>query len=61
MINDLVDELQKYFNNSLKIKWYGSKDFRSYFVSFEKIMQIGNAVASRFAYHIGKYVINTLQ
>jgi len=27
----------------------------------EKIMQIGNAVASRFAYHIGKYVINTLQ
>jgi len=41
MINDLVDELQKYFNNSLKIKWYGSKDFRSYFVSFEKIMQIG--------------------
>ena len=28
---------------------------------FEKIMQIGNAVASRFAYHIGKYIINTLQ
>lgn len=28
---------------------------------YEKIMQIGNAVASRFAYHIGKYVINTLQ
>jgi DNA (cytosine-5)-methyltransferase 1 len=28
---------------------------------YEKIMQIGNAVASRFAYHIGKYIINTLQ
>jgi DNA (cytosine-5)-methyltransferase 1 len=27
----------------------------------EQIMQIGNAVASRFAYHLGKYVINTLQ
>ena len=27
----------------------------------EQVMQIGNAVASRFAYHIGKYVINTLQ
>jgi DNA (cytosine-5)-methyltransferase 1 len=25
------------------------------------IMQIGNAVACRFAYHLGKYVINTLQ
>jgi len=25
------------------------------------IMQIGNAVASRFAYHLGKYIINTLQ
>jgi len=27
----------------------------------DKIMQIGNAVASRFAYHLGKYIINTLQ
>jgi DNA (cytosine-5)-methyltransferase 1 len=27
----------------------------------EQVMQIGNAVASRFSYHIGKYVINTLQ
>ena len=27
----------------------------------EQVMQIGNAVASRFAYHIGKYIINTLQ
>jgi DNA (cytosine-5)-methyltransferase 1 len=25
------------------------------------IMQIGNAVACRFAYHLGKYIINTLQ
>ena len=25
------------------------------------IMQIGNAVASRFAYHLGKHIINTLQ
>jgi DNA (cytosine-5)-methyltransferase 1 len=25
------------------------------------IMQIGNAVACRFAYHLGKYMINTLQ
>lgn len=27
----------------------------------DMIMQIGNAVASRFAYHLGKYIINTLQ
>jgi DNA (cytosine-5)-methyltransferase 1 len=27
----------------------------------EIIMQIGNAVACRFAYHLGKYIINTLQ
>ena len=27
----------------------------------DKIMQIGNAVASRFAYHLGKYIISTLQ
>ena len=25
------------------------------------IMQIGNAVACKFAYHLGKYIINTLQ
>ena len=25
-----------------------------------QVMQIGNAVASRFAYHIGKYIINIL-
>jgi len=27
----------------------------------EKVMQIGNAVASRFAYHLGKHIINILQ
>lgn len=27
----------------------------------DMIMQIGNAVASRFAYHLGKYIMNTLQ
>ena len=27
----------------------------------DKIMQIGNAVASRFAYHLGKHMINILQ
>jgi len=27
----------------------------------DMIMQIGNAVASRFAYHLGNYIINTLQ
>lgn len=27
----------------------------------DKIMQIGNAVASRFAYHLGKHIIKTLQ
>ncbi len=27
----------------------------------EQIMQIGNAVASRFAYHLGKHIIKTLQ
>ena len=41
MIKNIVKELQKYFNNSLKIRWYGSKDHRSYYVSFEKIKKIG--------------------
>ena len=27
----------------------------------DKIMQIGNAVASRFAYHLGKHIMNILQ
>jgi len=27
----------------------------------DKIMQIGNAVASKFAYHLGKHIINILQ
>lgn len=27
----------------------------------DQIMQIGNAVACRFAYHLGKHIINTLQ
>ena len=27
----------------------------------EKIMQIGNAVASRFAYYLGKHILSTLQ
>ena len=27
----------------------------------DQIMQIGNAVACRFAYHLGKYIINTLR
>ena len=27
----------------------------------DKIKQIGNAVACRFAYHLGKYIIKTLQ
>ena len=27
----------------------------------EKIMQIGNAVACRFAYHLGKHMINILK
>ena len=27
----------------------------------DQIMQIGNAVACRFAYHLGKYIISTLQ
>ena len=29
------------FKNKFKIKWYGSKDFRSYFVSFNKIKNLG--------------------
>ena len=29
------------FKNKFKIKWYGSKDFRSYFVSFSKIKNLG--------------------
>jgi nucleoside-diphosphate-sugar epimerase len=41
MINDLAKQLQNYFKNKLKIKWYGSKDYRSYFVSFDKIKNLG--------------------
>ncbi len=29
--------------------------------SKDVIMQIGNAVACKFAYHLGKYIINILQ
>lgn len=33
--------LKKMFKKKLKIEWYGSKDKRSYFMSFEKIKKIG--------------------
>ena len=33
--------IQKNFKEKLKVEWYGSKDTRSYFVSFDKIYKIG--------------------
>ena len=36
-INDLVTKFKKIFKNNFKLEWYGSKDKRSYFVSFDKI------------------------
>lgn len=65
---DGYDALVKYSDTKIRrltitelkrIQTFGD-DFILCGEDYEKIMQIGNAVASRFAYHIGKYVINTL-
>ena len=40
-INDLIKVYQKLFNNNFKLEWYGSKDKRTYFVSFDKINKLG--------------------
>lgn len=42
----------------------GSLVLDNYIINDSKkdiIIQIGNAVVCRFAYHLGKYLINTLQ
>ncbi len=41
MIKDLADVINNHFKNKLDITWYGSNDHRSYFVSFDKIKNIG--------------------
>ena len=38
---ELSEILKKIFRKKLKIEWYGSKDKRSYFMSFEKIKKLG--------------------
>ena len=38
---ELSEILKKIFKQKLKIEWYGSKDKRSYFMSFEKIKKLG--------------------
>ena len=38
---ELSETLKKIFKKKLKIEWYGSKDKRSYFMSFEKIKKLG--------------------
>lgn len=37
----LGNEIRELFKKKIKIKWYGSKDHRSYYVSFKKIQKIG--------------------
>jgi nucleoside-diphosphate-sugar epimerase len=60
MILDLANEIQKYFKNKLKIKWYGSKDYRSYYVSFDKISSIG--FKAKFTPYDGiKDIVNRLE
>ena len=41
MIKDIVKKIKKIFNKNIKVKFYGSKDYRSYYVSFKKINSIG--------------------
>ncbi len=40
-IKGITNKIKKVFKKKIKIIFYGSKDFRSYFVSFEKIKKIG--------------------
>ena len=40
-ILNLADLLKKHFKQKLSLEWYGSKDFRSYYVSFDKITKLG--------------------
>lgn len=41
MIKDIVKKIKKIFKKQIKVQFYGSKDHRSYFVSFNKINSIG--------------------
>ena len=41
IIIELAQLIQKNFKEKLKVEWYGSKDTRSYFVSFDKIYNLG--------------------
>jgi len=40
-ILDLSEMFKKKFKKKLEIEWYGAKDKRSYFMSFEKIKKLG--------------------
>ena len=40
-IKGITEKIKKVFKKKIKIVFYGSKDFRSYFVSFEKIKKLG--------------------
>ncbi len=40
-IKEIAKLINTFFDNKLKIEWYGSKDDRSYFVNFDKIREIG--------------------
>ena len=41
VIKDIVTKIKKIFKRKIRVKFYGSKDHRSYFVSFKKINSIG--------------------
>ena len=58
---DLSSEIRRLTILELKRIQSFSDNFTLCGTKKDQIMQIGNAVASRFAYHLGRHLINILQ